>query len=537
MPRSRTLLSLALTSVLALGLGTASSGPAQARLPARFDPDGRSLAQIETALRTGRVTSAELVDFYLDRIRKYDEQGPELNAVIRVNPKAASQARALDEAQGTARHTGPLYGIPFVVKDNIDVVGMPTTGGSVALANNYPAKNATVVQRLVDQGAIVLAKTNMSELAASYGRLGYSSAGGLTLNPFDLDRNASGSSSGTAAAVAADLAPFGLGTDTSGSLRGPASVTGQVAVRPTLGLTSRTGVLPLSLSFDTTGAITHGVTDQATVLQAVAGPDPADPATAHTARHHDFARGLAGNALKGARLGVLSGFPDGNAEVSAAVRRSVAMMRARGATAVPVDLGARYRTLWSDVLGPVGDMEFATEFEDHLADAPAGTVRTVDDLIALSTSAGVTASATPVNPDRIGGYRAAQAARGKLGGPEYRRLTGTVMPRLRRHVEDVLARDHLDGLVFPTMSCVASPRFDRDDPTYSCDADDPYAVDYIASATGLPEITVPAGADARGLPIGLSFLGRGHDERTLLRLAASWERTAHLRLRPPTVPR
>jgi amidase len=525
---------IAVAPLLVLGLSAGSVQASQDK-SVRYDPDGQSLAQIENALRTGRTTSAQLVDFYLARIERYDKQGPKLNAVIRVNAQAEAEAKKLDTARRAGAKTDPLYGIPFVVKDNYNVVGMPTTGGSVALANNYPAKNATVVQRLIDQGAIVLAKTNMSELAASYGRLGYSSVGGLTLNPFDLKRNASGSSSGTAAAVAADLAPFGLGTDTSGSVRGPASVTGQVGVRPTLGLTSRQGVIPLSLSFDTTAPIAHSVADEATVLQAMAGPDPADPATADAGTHHDYAAALDDHALRGARVGVLTQFFGGNAEVDATVKSALNTMRAHGATAVPVDLGASYSTLWNDVLGPVGDMEFASEFENYLAGEPDGTIKTLDQLIAISTSPGVTSSATPVNPGRIDGYRAAAAARGELGGAQYDQITEQVMPALRAHVQELMKKENLDALVFPTLSCVASPRFDENDPTYSCSADDPYAASYVSSATGLPEVTVPVGTDAQGLPIGMSFLGRAYSEQTLLDLADSWEHTARLHLQPTSV--
>lgn len=502
-----------------------------------FVPLGKSLSQIESALGSGRVTSVQLVDYYLDRIDEYDKRGAAVNAIIRVNAEAESQAAALDRARAAGAATGPLYGIPFVVKDNYDVVGMPTTGGSVALANNYPSANATVVQRLIDQGAIVLAKTNMSELAASYGRLGYSSVGGLTLNPFDLKRNASGSSSGTAAAVAAGFAPFGLGTDTSGSVRGPASVTGQVGVRPTLGLTSRHGVIPLSLSFDTTAPIAPSVADEATVLQAIAGTDPADPATASAGSSHDYASALKANAIKGSRIGVLTGFFGGNKQVDASVHAAIAKLTSQGATAVPVDLGAQYATLWNDVLGPVGDMEFSSEFDAYLASEPAGTIRSVGDLVAISSSPGVTASPTPVNPARIDGFRAAEAAAPNLGSSTYRNITQTVMPALRQHVEDIMGSQKLDALVFPTMSCVASPRFDQADPTYSCDAADPYAASYISSATGLPEVTVPVGADSQGLPIGMSFLGTAYSEQTLLNLADSWELNDGPRLTPKVVQR
>ena len=499
-----------------------------------FDPDRATLAQLQRALRRGDITSVQLVDHYLARIRRYDDQGPELHAITSINGLARRQAAALDRARAQKKHVGALYGIPFVVKDNYDVVGMPTTGGSVALANNSPAKNATVVQRLLDQGAIVLAKTNMSELAASYGRLGYSSSGGLTLNPFDLRRNASGSSSGTAVAVAARFAPFGLGTDTSGSVRGPASVTGQVGIRPTLGLTSRSGVIPLSLSADTTAPVAGSVADEATVLQVIAGADPSDAATA-SAQTHRYATRLDTHALRGARVGVLTSGFGGNAEVDAKVDAAIALMRRHGTTAVEVDLGSVYDNLWTDVLGPVGNAEFSSEFEHYLTSSPAGTIKTVDELIAISTSPGVEQSADPVNPARIEGYRTAQASRSLLGGAGYQRITTQLMPQLRRHVQQVMKQQHLDALVFPTLSCVASPRFDRADASYSCSATDPYTSSYIASSTGLPEVTIPVGANAKHLPIGMSFLGASYTEQELLDLAASWQRVGKVHLHPRTV--
>jgi amidase len=232
---------------------------------------------------------------------------------------------------------------------------------------------------------------------------------------------------------------------------------------------------------------------------------------------------------------VLTGFFGGNAEVDSSVKAAIGKLKSQGATAVPVDLGAQYSTLWNDVLGPVGDMEFSSEFAKYLSTEPAGTIKSVSDLVSISSSAGVAASSTPVNPARIGGFEAAEAAAPQMGSAKYLNITGTVMPALRQHVEDVMKAEKLDALVFPTMSCVASPRFDQPDPTYSCKADDPYAASYISSATGLPEVTIPVGADSQGLPIGMSFLGKAYDEQTILNLADSWETADGPHLTPKTV--
>ena len=250
--------------LLMLGLiALPGTGSPIAAVAASFDPAYADIAALRSALDAHRITSEELVRYYLRRIELFDKQGPRINALITLNPRALEQARNADAHAPPAGTRDPLHGIPFIVKDNYDTAGLPTSGGSAALEDSVPSTNAFVVQKLLDRGAILIGKANMSELAASYGRLGYSSAGGLTLNPYNTARNVSGSSSGSAAAVAADFAPFALGTDTTGSIRGPASVAGLVGLRPTLGLTSRSGIIPLSLSFDTAGILTRTVADQA----------------------------------------------------------------------------------------------------------------------------------------------------------------------------------------------------------------------------------------------------------------------------------
>src|SRR3984957_4757822 len=261
-------------------LGAASPmAAAYAAGAAPFDPGYRSIAELRAALDSRRISSEELVTYYLGRIERLDKHGPRINALITLNPRALDEARGADAHALTARAGSPLRGIPFIVKDNYDTAGIATSGGAAALARSVPCSNAFVVQRLLDGGAILIGKANMSELAASYGRLGYSSAGGLTLNPYNTARDVSGSSSGSAAAVAADFAAFALGTDTGGSIRGPANVAGLVGLRPTLGLTSRGGVIPASLTFDTTGVLARTVKDLAIVLDAIAGADAEDAAT------------------------------------------------------------------------------------------------------------------------------------------------------------------------------------------------------------------------------------------------------------------
>ncbi|WP_219835636.1 amidase family protein [Paenibacillus sp. R14(2021)] len=502
-----------------------------------FDPFEKSIDQIYEALVSGQTTSEQLVDYYLARIAAYDKTGPRVNAIITVNDKAVELAKQLDAERKATGPRSKLHGIPIVVKDNYDVVGMPTTAGSVALKSSYPAKNAFAVQKLIDAGAIVIAKTNMSEFAASYGRLGYSSLGGLTLNPYNLNRDASGSSSGSAAAVASDFAVFGLGTDTSGSIRGPANVTGLVGVRPTLGLTSRSGVIPAALSFDTAGPLARSVTDAAIALGAMAGTDKNDYATRAADKHAaDYSAGLNAASLKTARIGVAAEFFGDNAEVDEIVNKAIAGMKRMGTQFVPVTFSKTTSYLWTPVLGPVGDAEFKVQLEKYLGRLPQGQPKTLQDIIDISESPEVLGSATPVNPARLEGLKTALGAAANKNSPSYNRIMQKIIPETRGEIQKIMKENRLDAIVFPTMSCPASPRFDREDPTYKCEAYDTYAASYVASATGYPEVTVPAGGTKDGLPVGISFFGLAYSEQKLLSLAYSFEQSAKARTAPIHTP-
>jgi len=238
-----------------------------------------TISEINAAYEDGSLTAERLVKLYLDRIEAYDRHGPEIRALITLNPNARKEAKALDKER---RKQGPrslLHGIPIIIKDNYDTADMPTTAGSVLLKNSMPTDDAFVVKKLRDAGAVIIGKANMSEFALSFDRLSHSSLGGLTRNPYNLKRNSSGSSSGSAAAIAANFAVFATGSDTAGSIRAPANVTGTVGIKPTIGLTSRDGIVPVSLSYDVTGPIARTVEDAAIALQFMAGVDSNDPRT------------------------------------------------------------------------------------------------------------------------------------------------------------------------------------------------------------------------------------------------------------------
>ncbi|HEY3851081.1 MAG TPA: amidase family protein [Steroidobacteraceae bacterium] len=528
--------------LLLLGLlALPGTGSPMAAGAAPFDPAYADIAALRCALDSRRITSEQLLRYYLGRIERFDKQGPRINALITLNPHALEQARNADAHPLPAGTRNLLYGIPFIVKDNYDTAGIPTSGGSAALEGSVPSANAFVVQRLLDRGAILIGKANMSELAASYGRLGYSSAGGLTVNPYNTARDVSGSSSGSAAAVAADFAPFALGTDTTGSIRGPASVAGLVGLRPTLGLTSRSGVIPLSLSFDTAGILTRTVADQAIVLEAIAAPDPDDASTARastrasttdaptaTARYREA---LDAEALRGARLGVVRNFRGGNAEVDALEQSALRTLEARGAVLVPIDLPEEFERLWDLVVGPAGTAEFKPQFERYLRALPPGQPRTLAELIEISASPAVMNSANPVNPLRLQALREADSTQ-LTDSPAYIRILTDIIPSLRRQLETLASRHRLRAFVFSTMSCPASARFDRPDPTYVCHSEDPYKASYIAAATGFPEVTVPVDRVSANIPVGYSFLGLPYTESTLLSFAYAFQ-IARPRLPPP----
>lgn len=503
-----------------------------------FDPFEKSIGEISDALNNNEITSEELVEYYLERIEAYDKQGPAINSIITINEQALEMAKQLDKERQKNGPRSVLHGIPIVVKDNFDVKGMPTSGGSVALKDAYPREDAFTIQKLKDAGAIIIAKTNMSELAASYGRLGYSSLGGLTLNPYNLNRDASGSSSGTAAAVTANFAVFGLGTDTSASVRGPANVTGLVGIRPTTGLTSRSGVIPSSLTFDTTGPLARSVEDAAIALSFMAGVDEKDDKTLPAKNYivEDYSKNLDNTALQNARVGVAVDFFGDSAEVDEIAKKAIEKMEEMGTVAIPVSFSELTQYLWTPIVGPVNDADFKVQFEEYLAQLPEGQPKTLEEIIKISESPEVLNSATPVNPGRLEGLKTALKQAEFKDTPEYNQIITNDMANVRNEIQAIMEKENLDAIVFPTMSCPASPRFDKEDPTYVCEAYDTYAASYVASATGFPEITVPAGVTKQEVPVGISFFGTAYSEQALLDLAYSFEQATEARTIPKTTP-
>lgn len=480
--------------------------------------DRMSLADMRQALDKGTISSEQLVRHYLDNIQANNRQGQNINALVTINEQAIDQARQWDaeRAKNPAGRHAPLAGIPFVVKDNFDTAGMVTSGGSYVLRDSIPSQDAFSVRKLIDGQAILLGKANLSELAASFGWFGYSSFGGQTLNPRNTKRDASGSSSGSAASVAAAFAPFALGSDTSGSVRAPASVTGTVGFRPSLGLISRSGIIPLSLAFDTGGVITNSVLDQAIVLDAIKGQDKSDPATLDLpADTIQFEQALSRSSLQGKTIGVISNFTGANPEVDAVFTSARDTLVKRGAKVVSIKLPKAFETLWGDVLGPVGESEFKPQFERYLSTLNPDQPRTLAQFLELARKNQADNASHGMNPARLAGLEAVEKA-GSTDSPRYISILSRKIPQLRAQLMEIMKQNKVDSLFFATINCPASVVHGVTDDSYVCKSEDTYASSYIASATGFPEITVPAGTIKGNLPVGVSFLGRyGEDAKVV----------------------
>lgn len=513
-----------------------SKTPQDVRTTSKIDPTLATITEIQDLFASEELTSAHLVRMCFDRIAEYDKKGPAINALITLNPHALDIAEALDKERIEKGPRSPLHGIPVILKDNYDTGDLPTTGGSAILAHSQPSDDAFVVNKLREAGAVIIGKANMSEFALSYGWLGYGSLVGQTRNPHNPLRDPSGSSSGSAAAIAAGYATLGTGTDTAGSIRGPAAVCGVVGIKPTMGLVSRDGIIPASLSFDVPGPIARSVTGAAIMLDIMAGPDPNDPATqAIQGRTFRFQTALNADALREARIGVIRTFLGANADVDSVFAASLKFLKKEGAEIIEIDLPEPLDSLWP-VMGPVVDGDFGHQIEAYLASLPEGAPRTVADMIALAESEVIAESATPLNPARIQGFRDAEAS-GGYQSAERRRGLEELIPAIRKTLLSILDEQKLDALVFPTLPCPASPRHDAEDDTYTCNIDDPYRPCYMASTSGFPEITVPAGFTADKMPVGLSFLGRPFSEERLIGFAFDFEQATSARRVPAYTPK
>jgi amidase len=495
-----------------------------------------TISDVNKAFDTGALTSERLVQLYMRRIEAYDDQGPRINALIAINANALQKARELDRERREKGPRSPLHGIPIILKDNYDTVDMPTTAGSILLKKSIPPDDAFTVRRLRDAGAIVIAKANMSEFAESYGWFGYSSLGGLTLNPYKLTRDSSGSSSGSGAAIAANFAILATGTDTSGSIRGPASVAGIVGIKPTQGLVSRDGIVPLTLSFDSAGPMARTVTDAAVALGIMAGVDSNDPRTLESdgKSYKDYTQFLVKDALRNKRIGFARDFSGGNSEVDALTEAAVEKLKESGAIVIAVDFPIELENLWP-LMEIVIAAEFEPQIEAYLTTLEESNPDSLEEMITISRSPEVVNSDNALNPDRISGFEASVKHR-ELADADYLYITQFKFPAVRETVLTIMKSKNLDAIVFPTMSCPAGPVYTTDDPTYQCAVDDPYTPGYLANVSGFPAISVPMGFTEQGLPVGLTFFGSPYSEPKLIGFAYAYEQATRHAKPPQSTP-
>lgn len=496
-------------------LGGAASAAFAALPSGPFEVEEKSLRQLAEA-----PSSRVLVERFLSRIDAIDVKGPGLKSVLELNSEALRIADALDEERARRGPRGPLHGMPVLVKDNLDSADtMKTTAGSLALLDApAPARDAFVVQKLREAGAVLLGKTNLSEWANLRGLAstsGWSARGGLTKNPYVLTRNTSGSSSGSAAAVAASLCAAAIGTETDGSIVSPASVCGVVGFKPTLGLVSRAGILPLAHSQDTAGPMTRSVFDAAVMLDAISGVDARDAATSKipkTAR--GFAAGLSGASLRGVRLGVVRRLVDASWNVSVLAKEALAALTAAGAVLVDVELtSSAYEAAELEVLL----FELKADLEAYLT-ARGGPMKQLTDLIAFNE-----AHATKELGFFGQQHFVAAAKKGPLSSPAYKKALA-VCAQARTSLHAVLEKSRVEALVAPT-----------DAPAWQTDfaLGDHFTMSFSTPAAvgGCPHLTVPMGFVGE-LPVGFSFVGAAWNDGRVLALGHAFEEATHAR-RPP----
>ena len=482
-----------------------------------------SIADLHDAMQRGELRAVELAGWYLDRIEAIDRNGPRLNSIIEINPDALAIARSLDDEWRRSGPRGPLHGIPVVLKANIDTADqMATHAGSLALAAHRPPRDAFVVSRLRDSGAVILGKANLSEWAnfrSTRSTSGWSSIGGQTHNPYDTARNPCGSSSGSAVAVAASLTSVAVGTETDGSVVCPAGINGIVGIKPTLGLVSRSGIIPIAHSQDTAGPMARTVRDAAILLSAMTGIDAEDPASASSPDTvPDYTANLAADGLQGRRIGVLRSYSGAGShpQVEIIFEDSIGVLREQGAEVTdPVEID-------TSGVGPaeleVLYYEFKADLDRYLeqSGAPVGSLEAV---IRFNED-----NAATVMPHFGQEHMLAAVAKGPLTDPAYEQALVDSGATMKERLLAVMDEHGLDALVAPTNG-----------PAWMTDHvnGDNYQIgsSSFAAVSGFPNVTVPAGFVA-GLPVGLSFIGRAYTEQTLIEMAYAFEQ-ATLARRPP----
>jgi len=491
----------------------------------RAGPEGRGIAELQAEMERGKLTSRALVRLYLRRIEELDRRGPTLRSVIEVNPDALEIAAALDRERKQKGARGPLHGIPILVKDNIDTADrMTTTAGSLALEGWIPPEDAFLVKRLREAGAVILGKANLSEWAnfrGSRSSSGWSARGGQTRHPYALDRNPSGSSSGSAVAAAAGLCAAAVGTETDGSIVSPANACGVVGIKPTLGLISRSGIIPIAHSQDTAGPMARTVADAAALLGGMTGVDPNDPPTAQQGRLLGGYTGfLKADGLRGARLGVARQFFGGHRRVDAVAEKALEDLKRQGAVLVDLAEIPNLNAFGASE-GEVLRYEFKADLNKYLARLPAGRPRSLKELIAFNERE--REREMPFFGQEI---FVQSEAKGPLTDKAYLDALARNHRLTRAEGLDVVfSREKVDAVIAPTGGPAGMT-----DPIYG-GSGGVRSPSSIAAVSGYPHITVPAGY-IFGLPVGLSFIGPAWSEGRLIELAYGYEQATRHR-KPP----
>jgi len=502
--------------------------------PVTFNLTSATIRDVNSAFAAGVLTAEKLTRLHLDRIEAYEKNGPHLHAIITLNPRALDEARALDVERTAKGPRGPLHGIPVLLKDNIDVAGLPTTAGFYGLRNSIAPHDSEQVRRLRAAGCIMLGKTNMSEFASG---AAISTLGGEMLNPHALDRTPRGSSGGSGVSVAAGFAMFALGTDTGGSIRRPASATGIVGLKPTYGLNGRTGIIPLALSMDTVGPMAHHVEDVAVVLNVMAGTDLNDSATRDTDANRavDYTAGLSADALRGARFGLLRDWMGMDPGVDAVIDTAVAVLRSQGAEVVDIRLPRYVLGVGAGLYDAIHDPEFRHQIAVYLSTLPGeGIPRAIQDIVRLMES--ITAP-TPEgwvpNPNRLVSLRR-QANAGSLQDTPYQNALNEGRKIVRDNLAWVMSQHRLDAFIVPTSSRLPELIKAKDKPVPGIAG----SVDQFSNISGWPDLVVPAGfTGTPPMPVTLSFIGPAFSEARLLGYGYAFEIALPARRLPLHTPR
>lgn len=499
---------------------------AKSNLAAQGPIENFTLSELADGIDDGAINSEAIVAAYLARIAAIDDAGPMLNAVIATFPDAMDQARAMDAELRAGKYRGPMHGLPVLLKDNIEAKGsLPTTAGSLALKDNITGRDADLVARLRAAGAVILGKTNLSEWAnirSDNATSGWSAIGGLTKNPYALDRNTCGSSSGSAAATAAGMSAAAVGTETDGSITCPSSVNGIVGFKPTVGMISRTHVVPISHTQDTAGPMTRSVRDAAIMLTAMVGSDPSDLATTTADKYRvDFTYGLSSDGLKGIRLGVLRDKMGDNPELIALFQSALDQMKAAGAILVDIAESETGLDGLGDEEGELLFGELKYDIAAYLQSLPEGLVpyKTLADLIAFNKA---NADTEMAHFDQSGFERAEKSEKSPA---DLEKLAMRTTSRAENAIDGLLGRYQVEFLVQPTNGPAWLSTLGIGDKFGGPSASG------LAAVAGYPHLSVPMGA-VGGLPVGVSFTGSKWHDHGVLKAGYAYEQASKARIKP-----